>query len=78
MGDREWMYNRWASGGRVTHEWIANTQAFIDEAFINVKGPKGSKTIWCPCRNYGNMRPHTKEDMAAHLYKHGFMRDYTK
>ena len=33
MGDREWMFDGWASGGRVTKEWFANTQAFMDEAF---------------------------------------------
>jgi hypothetical protein len=48
MGDRQWMYNGWASAGRVTQEWITNAQAFLDEAFSKVKGHKDSKTTWCP------------------------------
>jgi hypothetical protein len=40
MGDREWMYNGWAPNGRLTQEWIDNTQAFMDEAFRKVKGPR--------------------------------------
>jgi hypothetical protein len=32
----------------MTHEWIKNAQDFLDEAFSKVKGPKESKTTWCP------------------------------
>jgi hypothetical protein len=33
----------------------------MDEAFRKVKGPKDSKTIWCPCRKCGNSRKRTKK-----------------
>jgi hypothetical protein len=50
----------------------------MDEAFRKVKGPKDSKTIWCPCRKCGNSRKKTKEVMVAHLHNFGFTRDYSK
>jgi hypothetical protein len=68
MDDRQWMYNGWASAGRVTREWITNAQAFLDEAFSKVKGTKDSKTTWCPCSCCGNSCHLTKMDMASHLY----------
>lgn len=75
MDDREWMYKGWAKGFRMTSEWIANAEAFLDEAFAKVKG---SSTIWCPCSRCRNWRRHTKLDMAKHLCKYGFATDYTK
>jgi hypothetical protein len=78
MGDRDWMYNGWASGGRPTHEWIANTQTFVREAFQKLKrGPPRESTIWCPCSKCENTRRHTKRDMLEHLAKYG-TKDYTK
>jgi hypothetical protein len=79
MRDRDWMYNEWASGGRLTPEWIANTQTFVRETFEKLKRetPRES-TIWCPCSKCGNMRRHTKRDMLEHLAKYGFTKDYTK
>jgi hypothetical protein len=72
------MYKGWAPNGRVTQEWIDNAQDFMDEAFRKVKGPKDSKTIWCPCRKCGNSSKRTKEVMAPHLHNFGFTRDYSK
>jgi hypothetical protein len=72
------MYNGWASAGRETHEWITDAQAFLDEAFSKVKGPKDSKTTWRPCSCCGNSHHLTKVDMASHLYRNGFTRDYSK
>ena len=76
MGDREWMFDGWASGGRVTKEWFANTQAFMDEAFSKVKGPL--PIAWCPCSRCGNTRRQSKSEMGKHLCKFGFTKDYTK
>jgi hypothetical protein len=78
MGNHQWMYNGWASAGRVTQEWITNAQDFLDEAFSKVKGTKDSKTTWCPSSRCGNSRRLTKVDMASHLYRNGFTRDYSK
>ena len=75
MGDREWMYNGWASGGRVTPELLKNTQAFLDEVFAKAKG---SPFVWCPCSRCKNTRRHTKSEMGKHLGKYGFTKDYTK
>jgi hypothetical protein len=72
------MYKGWTPNGRLTQEWIDNAQAFVDEAFRKVKGPKDSKMIWCPCGKCGNSRKRTKEVMAAHLHNFGFTRDYSK
>ena len=61
MSDREWMFDGWASEGHVTKEWLANTQAFMDEAFSKVKGPL--PIVWCPCSRCGNTRRLTKSEM---------------
>jgi hypothetical protein len=50
----------------------------MDEAFRKVKGPKDSKTIWCPCSKCRKSRKRTKEVMAAHLHNFGFTRDYSE
>ena len=33
MADREWMYSGWSRGQPPSHEWIENTNRFLDHAF---------------------------------------------
>jgi hypothetical protein len=56
------MYNGWKSGGRMTKEWVTNTQAFLDEVFEKVKSLL--PIVWCPCSKCGNTHWHTKSEMT--------------
>ena len=75
MDDREWMYIGWSRRGDQSDEWIEKTDAFLDRAFAKARG---AYTTWCPCSSCANRRRQTKEFIGKHLYKNGFMVDYTR
>jgi hypothetical protein len=48
MGDRQWMYNRWASAGRMTQEWIKMLKLFLIKHLARLKGLKIVKPHGAP------------------------------
>jgi hypothetical protein len=76
MEDREWMYTGRASQGQVTNEWIGKTDAFLEQAFG--VAAKGESKICCPCNKCANRKRQMKKVMGEHLWKNGFMADYTR
>ena len=70
------MYTGRASQGQVTNEWINKTDAFLEQAFG--VAAKGASKICCPCSKCVNRKRQTKKVMGEHLWKNGFMEDYTR
>jgi hypothetical protein len=76
MEDREWMYTGRVGRNDVTPEWIRKTDAFVERAFG--EAAKGASLVPCQCSKYANRKRKTKKAMVEHIYKNGFMPDYTR
>ncbi|PKA49514.1 hypothetical protein AXF42_Ash004054 [Apostasia shenzhenica] len=69
------MYNRRTIDRRLTDEFVAGVQQFLDYAFsqtIHVS----KNTVRCPCLKCKNMRFHNKDEITVHLWSRGFMPNY--
>jgi len=75
MANREWMYNGWSRGQPPSHEWIENTNNFLDRAFSMLSLVEND-TIKCPCALCRNYVRHKRFDVEIHLCKNGFRDDY--
>ena len=75
MANREWMYNGWSHGQSPSHEWIENTNNFLDRAFSMLSLVEND-TIKCPCALCRNYVRHKRFDVEIHLCKNGFRDDY--
>ena len=75
MANREWMYNGWSRGQSPSHEWIENTNNFLDRAFSMLSLVEND-TIKCPCALCRNYVRHKRFDVEIHLCKNGFRDDY--
>ena len=68
--DRQWMYS-----DRCTMAWINGLKSFLAAAEAN-KSSKGF--MCCPCRLCQNKKEYSKRStLHAHIYKKGFMDNYT-
>jgi hypothetical protein len=76
MEDRELMYMGRVRMDDVTPEWITKTDAFLERAFG--KAAKGASLVRCPCSKCANRKRKTKKAMWEHIWKNGFVPDYTK
>ena len=75
MANHEWMYNGWSRGQSPSHEWIENTNNFLDRAFSMLSLVEND-TIKCPCALCRNYVRHKRFDVEIHLCKNGFRDDY--
>jgi hypothetical protein len=76
MEDHDWMYTGRVGRNDVTPEWITKTDAFLEWAFG--EGAKGASLVPCPCSKCANRKRKTKKTMGEHIWKNGFMLDYTQ
>jgi hypothetical protein len=76
MKDREWMYMGRVGRNDVTPESIRKTDAFMEQAFG--KAAIGASLVPCPCNKCDNRKIKTKKAMVEHIWKNGFMLDYTR
>ncbi|XP_015694304.1 uncharacterized protein LOC102720804 isoform X1 [Oryza brachyantha] len=72
--DRSWMYKGRRKRGQVSADWIVKTTDFLEWAFS--RDTRGDGVV-CPCNYCNNTRPHPRDTMMKHLFKHGFKPDYT-
>ena len=73
MDNREWMYTGWRSKRDWTDEFISKVNYFLKKAF-----DKGQHKEPCPCSKCENKVYLTKLNIGKHIYKHGFMENYTR
>jgi hypothetical protein len=65
---RSWMYQGWNDSGCHSHEWVRNTNAFIDRAFNAVHNSEKFGVL-CPCSECGNRVRRRRAVMTMHLCK---------
>ncbi|XP_017225115.1 uncharacterized protein LOC108201331 [Daucus carota subsp. sativus] len=79
MDRATWMYKL----PRVSHEYVSGVNEFISCAVENIK-QKGTEQgkeemITCPCRDCYNLKKYPDaETVRGHLFRRGFMENYTK
>nr|MCH9869343.1 hypothetical protein [Serratia marcescens] len=75
---RVWMYERRQNPDKfgVTAEFMAGVQSLVDLAKEHPSHLSEGQ-IRCPCKKCRNRRFQKEDDLKVHLYKHGFMPDYT-
>jgi hypothetical protein len=76
MEDREWMYMGHRRRDDVTPKWITKVDAFMELTFG--KAAKGASLVPCSCNKCANRKRQTKKVMGEHIWKNGFMPDYTR
>jgi hypothetical protein len=76
MENREWMYMGHVRRNDVTPEWIRKTDAFVEWAYG--EAAKGASLVSCPCSKYANRKRKSKKAMLEHIWKNGFLPDYTR
>jgi hypothetical protein len=76
MEDHEWMYTGRRARNDVTPEWITKTDDFVERAYG--EAAKRASLVLCPCSKYANQKRKSKKAMVEHIWKNGFMPDYTR
>jgi hypothetical protein len=76
MEDREWIYTGRVGRNDVISEWIRKADAFMEHAFG--EAAIGASLVPCPCSKCVNRKRKTKKAMIEHIWKNGFMSDYTQ
>jgi hypothetical protein len=76
MEGREWMYTGRVRRDDVTFEWITKIDAFLERAFG--KAAKGASLVTCSCSKCANRKRKIMKAMGEHIWKNGFMSDYTR
>jgi hypothetical protein len=73
MADNEWMYSGRMSATERTSEWEWKTEDYLKDAH------RGSHTVHplCPCARCKQRKRHGKIEMTKHLWRHGYMPDFT-
>jgi hypothetical protein len=69
------MYTSRVGRDDVTSEWIRKIHAFMERAFG--EAAKGASLVPCPCSKCANWKRKSKKAMIEHIWKNGFMLDYT-
>src|SRR5690242_10828118 len=70
------MYTGRVERNDVTSKWIRKTDAFVERAFGGAA--KGASLVSCPCSKCANRKRKSKKVMEEHIWKNGFMPDYTR
>jgi hypothetical protein len=76
MEDHEWMYTGHVGRNDVTPEWNRKTNYFVEWAYG--EAAKGASLVPCPCSKCANPKRKSKKVMVEHIWKNGFMPDYTR
>jgi hypothetical protein len=76
MEDREWMYTSCVGMNDVTPEWIRKIDSFMEQTFDEVA--KGASLVPYLRSKCANMKRKTKKVMVKHIWKNGFMPNYTR
>jgi hypothetical protein len=76
MEGHEWMYTGRVRRDDVTPEWIKKTDAFLEQAFG--EAAKGASLVPCPYNKCAIRKRKTKKAIGKHIWKNGFMLDYTR
>jgi hypothetical protein len=70
------MYTGRVGRNNVTSEWIRKIDAFMERAFG--EAAKGASLVPRPCKKCANRKIKSKKAMVEHIWKNGFMMDYTR
>jgi hypothetical protein len=76
MEDHEWMYKGRVGRNDVTPEWIRKIDDFVERTYG--EAGKGASLVPCPCSKCANRKRKSKMAMVEHIWKNGFMIDYTR
>jgi hypothetical protein len=60
----------------VTHEWITNSDAFLERAFD--EATNGASLVTYPWSKCANRKRQTKKAIREHIWKKGFTPNYTQ
>lgn len=75
--DRSWMYERLDNKKQITQSFVNGVFQFLEFAFTHASSSREGGQIKCPCTKCCCSNKEDRDTMALHLYKFGFMGDYT-
>ena len=75
--DRSWMYERLDNKKQITQSFVNGVFQFLEFAFTHASSSREGGQIKCPCTKCCCSNKEDRDTMTLHLYKFGFMGDYT-